>query len=154
MNPERLAKLAPGSVRLGAARGGVAEVTPQDLAAALHRLTKLEYELLSLKFAFAGRLSLIFNALVSECRLPHASVAKICAQAAREYFGDNACPQCAGTKIVTQAGRINPCPKCEATGVYYFSVGKKLQPELDRLVGWLQSIESDALEKIRAVDEV
>ena len=50
MNPERLALCTPKSINLYGTGGGIAEITAEDIAAALHKCSEYEYEVLSVKY--------------------------------------------------------------------------------------------------------
>lgn len=142
MNPEKIAMLAPKSVDMHSTHGGQGGVTPEDIAAAMHALEPLEWELLTVKYCGGKPHKLYAHVMLETCSDEISQMAIV------HVVGHNTCPKCNGVKEVMVNDKKIVCHQCNGSGKYYSGepVG-----EIGRTVRWLQQVEALALDKVENV---
>ena len=113
MNPEKLALCTEKGIDMLGIPGGIPDLTAEDIAGALHKCTKDEYEVLSVKYMGSSPTRLykaVMAYALDNFEIPAGNLEQLVAQAIREAVGDNTCPKCKGTKNYTEHGKVDVCP--------------------------------------------
>lgn len=152
MNPEKLAMLTPKSLDLDHVPGGIAELTQMDIAGALHRLNRFEHELLRVKYCGDAPHELYESCLMwameQDWKLSHGKTEESVLFALSEAVGSNRCRSCNGVSELLIDSKVETCPACNGSGVYYAAPPRGCGESVEKLRQWLHRLEVEAIAKI------
>lgn len=151
---ERISVAAPHGIDPGKVPGGTPELTAEDIAGAMSRLTRFESDLLLYKYAGLGDPASLYAGYMlylSEKRPDWFGDGRLddaIRSAIVECVGSNRCPKCKGTEIERDE-RGNPlpalCSRCNGTGYWYDKPESDAHEKCARL---LRMIEQNALDRM------
>ena len=159
MNAERLAMLTPRTVQFGLGRGGISEITPLDVAAAMGmaKLTPLESAILLVKWADHGKPGHIWSAAMLEIERSHREwigsgfVQHVVRAAVGRLLGHDRCETCEATGQDWSTGLPVNCDHCAGYGVlpdnHRFAAPWQARYRL--ILAMLEVTEDEALRKVR-----
>ncbi len=152
MNPEKLAMLTPKSLDLDHIPGGIAELTQMDIAGALHRLNEFEFELLRAKYCGGAPHKLYARCFTWAMRqgwgLPKGKTEQSVIFALSEAIGSNRCESCNGVSELLINNRVEVCPACNGSGVYYADPPRGCRDAVEKMLKELHRVEYSAIAKI------
>lgn len=152
MNPEKLAMLTAKSLDLDHVPGGVAELTQMDIAGALHRLNRFELELLRVKYCGDAPHELYASCLMwameQGWKLSQGKTEESVLFALAEAIGPNRCRSCNGVSELLIDSKVETCPACNGSGVYYADPPKGCRNAVEELRKELLRVEYSAIGKI------
>lgn len=159
MNPERLAMLNPHTVQFGLGRGGIPEITPLDVAAAMGmaKLSSLESAILLVKWADQGKPGHIRAATMLEIERSHREwigsglVQHVVRAAVGRLLGHDRCESCEATGQDWGGGLPVDCNHCAGSGVLPDShrFAAPWQARYRLILAMLEVTEDEALRKVR-----
>ena len=159
VNAERLAMLTCRTVEFGGGRGGIPEITPLDVAAAMGmaKLSQLESAILLVKWADHGKPGHIWSATLLEVERTHRDwigpgiVQHVIRAAVGRLLGYDRCETCEATGSDWSTGLPVDCAHCAGYGVlpddHRFAAPWQARYRL--ILAMLEVTEDEALRKVR-----